>query len=275
MIRDVAYQGVLKEARADFHERFADWLERTAGERAGEFEEILGHHLERACSVPRRARPAGRPRTRAVGAGGGPARVLGEAGAGPGRHRAGGEAAGPGGDAVARRRPGQAGSGPEAGHRPGRDRGGLPRRRAAPGPDRGRAAGARLRGVQRSDRQAPRGRPRRRDRDRHGRPARGARRGAELGHRGLAPTRRAAPHRGGLGAGRRVVQQRLVPQRRAHAGRARRFGTATSCASATPSCCSGPPRRSPGRWSPSSPGRRPIMGPRPNEFRTPPHSENE
>ena len=48
MIRDVAYQGVLKEARADFHERFADWLERTAGERAGEFEEILGHHLERA-----------------------------------------------------------------------------------------------------------------------------------------------------------------------------------------------------------------------------------
>ncbi len=27
MIRDVAYQGVLKEARADYHERFADWLE--------------------------------------------------------------------------------------------------------------------------------------------------------------------------------------------------------------------------------------------------------
>ena len=50
LIRDVAYQGILKEARADFHERFADWLERTAGERAGEYEEILGHHLARACA---------------------------------------------------------------------------------------------------------------------------------------------------------------------------------------------------------------------------------
>ncbi len=50
LIRDVAYQGILKEARADFHERFAGWLERTAGERSGEYEEILGHHLERACT---------------------------------------------------------------------------------------------------------------------------------------------------------------------------------------------------------------------------------
>ena len=48
LVRDVAYQGILKEVRADFHERFADWLERAAGERTGEYEEILGYHLERA-----------------------------------------------------------------------------------------------------------------------------------------------------------------------------------------------------------------------------------
>ncbi len=48
LVRDVAYQGILKELRADYHERFADWLEREAGERANEYEEILGYHLERA-----------------------------------------------------------------------------------------------------------------------------------------------------------------------------------------------------------------------------------
>jgi class 3 adenylate cyclase len=47
LVRDVAYQGILKEVRADFHERFADWLEQAAGERTGEYEEILGYHLER------------------------------------------------------------------------------------------------------------------------------------------------------------------------------------------------------------------------------------
>ena len=31
LVRDVAYQGILKEVRADLHERFADWLEREAG----------------------------------------------------------------------------------------------------------------------------------------------------------------------------------------------------------------------------------------------------
>ena len=48
LVRDVAYHGILKELRADYHERFADWLEREAGERANEYEEILGYHLERA-----------------------------------------------------------------------------------------------------------------------------------------------------------------------------------------------------------------------------------
>jgi hypothetical protein len=44
----VAYQGILKAQRADLHERYADWLEREAGERASEYHEILGHHLERS-----------------------------------------------------------------------------------------------------------------------------------------------------------------------------------------------------------------------------------
>ncbi len=48
LVRDVAYQGILKGQRADLHGRFADWVEREAGERAGEYDEILGYHLERA-----------------------------------------------------------------------------------------------------------------------------------------------------------------------------------------------------------------------------------
>jgi class 3 adenylate cyclase/tetratricopeptide (TPR) repeat protein len=48
LIRDAAYQAMPKEQRADLHERFAGWLERAAGERANEYEEILAHHLEQA-----------------------------------------------------------------------------------------------------------------------------------------------------------------------------------------------------------------------------------
>jgi class 3 adenylate cyclase len=48
LLRDVAYQGILKAQRADLHERYADWLEGEAGERASEYHELLGHHLERA-----------------------------------------------------------------------------------------------------------------------------------------------------------------------------------------------------------------------------------
>jgi class 3 adenylate cyclase/tetratricopeptide (TPR) repeat protein len=48
LIRDAAYQAMPKEQRADLHERFAGWLERAAGERLAEYEEILGFHLERA-----------------------------------------------------------------------------------------------------------------------------------------------------------------------------------------------------------------------------------
>jgi tetratricopeptide (TPR) repeat protein len=48
LIRDAAYAGISKNERADLHERFATWIEETAGERLVELEEILGYHLEQA-----------------------------------------------------------------------------------------------------------------------------------------------------------------------------------------------------------------------------------
>jgi predicted ATPase/class 3 adenylate cyclase len=48
LIRDAAYRSLSKNARADLHERFAAWLELTAGDRLREFEEIVGYHLEQA-----------------------------------------------------------------------------------------------------------------------------------------------------------------------------------------------------------------------------------
>jgi len=48
LIRDAAYQAMPKELRADLHERFAGWLEKAAADRLGEYEEILGYHLEQA-----------------------------------------------------------------------------------------------------------------------------------------------------------------------------------------------------------------------------------
>jgi class 3 adenylate cyclase/tetratricopeptide (TPR) repeat protein len=59
VIQEVAYRGTPKELRADLHARFADWLERTAGDRIGEFEEILAYHRERAARyLAELARPA-------------------------------------------------------------------------------------------------------------------------------------------------------------------------------------------------------------------------
>jgi class 3 adenylate cyclase/tetratricopeptide (TPR) repeat protein len=46
LIRDAAYARTLKRTRADWHERFADWLGAIA-ERE-EWDEVLGHHLEQA-----------------------------------------------------------------------------------------------------------------------------------------------------------------------------------------------------------------------------------
>jgi class 3 adenylate cyclase/tetratricopeptide (TPR) repeat protein len=48
LIRDAAYREVPKSTRAELHERFADWLEQTTANRAAEFEEIIGYHLEQA-----------------------------------------------------------------------------------------------------------------------------------------------------------------------------------------------------------------------------------
>ena len=48
LVRDAAYESMPKRARADLHERFAAWLEEKARDRATEFEEILGYHLEHA-----------------------------------------------------------------------------------------------------------------------------------------------------------------------------------------------------------------------------------
>ena len=48
LIRDAAYQAMPKEQRADLHEAFARWLTQVSGDRIGEYEEILAHHLEQA-----------------------------------------------------------------------------------------------------------------------------------------------------------------------------------------------------------------------------------
>jgi tetratricopeptide (TPR) repeat protein len=48
LVREAAYRGTAKRLRADLHERFADWLERVAGERVAEYHEILGYHFEQA-----------------------------------------------------------------------------------------------------------------------------------------------------------------------------------------------------------------------------------
>ena len=48
MIRDTAYDGILKRARADLHTRFVAWADEANRDRGVEFEEILGYHLEQA-----------------------------------------------------------------------------------------------------------------------------------------------------------------------------------------------------------------------------------
>ena len=48
LIRDAAYRSLPKAARAELHERFGGWLEEAHPARVGEFEEIVGYHLEQA-----------------------------------------------------------------------------------------------------------------------------------------------------------------------------------------------------------------------------------
>jgi class 3 adenylate cyclase/tetratricopeptide (TPR) repeat protein len=48
LVRDAAYHGIPKSVRAELHTRFADWAEARTRELAGEYEEIVGYHLEQA-----------------------------------------------------------------------------------------------------------------------------------------------------------------------------------------------------------------------------------
>ncbi|MBA3586091.1 MAG: AAA family ATPase [Chloroflexi bacterium] len=50
MIRDAAYQNLLKRARSKLHEQFVTWADRVNAERdrGGEYDEILAYHLEQA-----------------------------------------------------------------------------------------------------------------------------------------------------------------------------------------------------------------------------------
>jgi hypothetical protein len=48
LIRDAAYDSLPKLERAELHEQFADWLERTAGDRLADMDEITGYHLDQA-----------------------------------------------------------------------------------------------------------------------------------------------------------------------------------------------------------------------------------
>lgn len=51
LLRDVTYQGIPKLARSQLHEQTANWLAERMGKRAGEYDEIIGYHLEQACRV--------------------------------------------------------------------------------------------------------------------------------------------------------------------------------------------------------------------------------
>jgi class 3 adenylate cyclase len=48
LLRDATYDAIPKQARAELHELFAVWGQRTAGPRLREIEEIVGWHLEQA-----------------------------------------------------------------------------------------------------------------------------------------------------------------------------------------------------------------------------------
>src|SRR6516165_111059 len=48
LVRDAAYDRLLKRTRTRLHERFADWLLELSGTRAAEFEEIIGYHFEQS-----------------------------------------------------------------------------------------------------------------------------------------------------------------------------------------------------------------------------------
>lgn len=48
LLRDVAYESVLRRLRPEYHRKIADWLAETASERMGEYAALIGEHYERA-----------------------------------------------------------------------------------------------------------------------------------------------------------------------------------------------------------------------------------
>jgi class 3 adenylate cyclase/tetratricopeptide (TPR) repeat protein len=48
LVRDAAYRGLPKATRADLHERLVDWFETKEEQSTGEYQTILGYHLEEA-----------------------------------------------------------------------------------------------------------------------------------------------------------------------------------------------------------------------------------
>jgi len=48
LVRDAAYNGIPKATRAEMHERLAGWITVNTRDVAGEYEEIVGYHLEQA-----------------------------------------------------------------------------------------------------------------------------------------------------------------------------------------------------------------------------------
>jgi class 3 adenylate cyclase/tetratricopeptide (TPR) repeat protein len=53
LTRDVAYESLPRRDRAEAHTSAAHWLERTSGDRAGEFAELLAYHYSTAVSLGR------------------------------------------------------------------------------------------------------------------------------------------------------------------------------------------------------------------------------
>jgi DNA-binding SARP family transcriptional activator/tetratricopeptide (TPR) repeat protein len=77
LVRDAAYARATKGVRADFHERFSQWLETRAGEGVREYDELIGYQLEQACHYRRELAPDD---ARADGLAGRAAASLGAAG---------------------------------------------------------------------------------------------------------------------------------------------------------------------------------------------------
>jgi class 3 adenylate cyclase/tetratricopeptide (TPR) repeat protein len=48
LLRDVTYEGIPKAARSQLHEQTAKWMAQRMGQRADEYDEIIGYHLEQA-----------------------------------------------------------------------------------------------------------------------------------------------------------------------------------------------------------------------------------